>query len=258
VLDRNFILKYVHKLRNNIQIIPFLSQRITGDFVFVTGADSSHFKSALQLLSSLEEFESESKKVFYDLGLTSGEKSILKNKFNSVEYQNFNYSLYPAYFNIKKNAGEYAWKPVIIWDELQKHKCKVVWMDAGNIVYNNLNHLKKIICSHGFYSPISAQTVERWTHKRTLKYLNAPKSILAKRNLNGACVAFDYKNTRARELAKAWCECALNRDCIAPAGSNRTNHRQDQAVLSVLAYKMNLTEKLPEFKYGFTTHNDIG
>jgi hypothetical protein len=34
-----------------------------------------------------------------------------------------------------------------------------------------------------------------------------------------------------------WKACALDRDCIAPAGSSRQNHRQDQAVLSYLVHK---------------------
>jgi hypothetical protein len=44
------------------------------------------------------------------------------------------------------------------------------------------------------------------------------------------------RDGRYEELARPWYECALTRQCIAPDGSNRRNHRQDQAALTVLAY----------------------
>ena len=37
-----------------------------------------------------------------------------------------------------------------------------------------------------------------------------------------------------RDVVRPWRQCALVRDCIAPEGSNKTNHRQDQTALSVL------------------------
>jgi hypothetical protein len=36
---------------------------------------------------------------------------------------------------------------------------------------------------------------------------------------------------------REWCECTLRRECIAPEGSDRSNHRQDQAVFTILYYK---------------------
>lgn len=38
-----------------------------------------------------------------------------------------------------------------------------------------------------------------------------------------------------RMLARPWYECSITRQCIAPDGSSRKNHRQDQAALTVLA-----------------------
>jgi hypothetical protein len=49
---------------------------------------------------------------------------------------------------------------------------------------------------------------------------------------NGAVVAFDTKKTQ--HIIDEWYSCALNKDCIAPVGSNRSNHRQDQAILTYL------------------------
>jgi hypothetical protein len=60
-----------------------------------------------------------------------------------------------------------------------------------------------------------------------------------------------------RELINQWKACALTKECIAPAGSSRQNHRQDQAVLSVLAQQYDLTRKIPTKFYGFKIHQDI-
>jgi len=45
------------------------------------------------------------------------------------------------------------------------------------------------------------------------------------------------------------CECALRRECIAPEGSDRSNHRQDQAVLTILYCKY-------QEKYKFSDINE--
>ena len=52
---------------------------------------------------------------------------------------------------------------------------------------------------------------------------------------NGAIVGFDMR--AYEQVVKPWAECALKRECIGPLGSNRGNHRQDQAVLTVLLYQ---------------------
>ena len=44
---------------------------------------------------------------------------------------------------------------------------------------------------------------------------------------------------RYEDLARPWYECSLIRQCIAPNGSDRSNHRQDQAALTVLAILSN-------------------
>jgi hypothetical protein len=227
------------------------------DSVFVTGADSSHYKSLCQLLCSLLKYESKSKILVYDLGLTNTEINYININFSAIELRSFDYSKYPKYLNIKINAGEYAWKPVIVNNVMNEFKCTVCWLDAGNVVIEPLLKLKIITKKLGFYSPYSCGKISDWTHPKTLNYLNASESILNYINLNGACVSVDYSNKKANKLINTWATYALIKECIAPEGSGRHNHRQDQAVLTVLAYQSGLGQKMIKDYLGFKIHQDM-
>lgn len=229
--------------------------------VIITGSDSSHFKSLYQLLDSLAIYEKNTKIIIFDLGITFKEREIIKKKFPSFDLRKFDYSHYPAYFNIKLNAGEYAWKPVIINNVLNEFKTSVCWLDGGNKVTKPLTSLRKIIELYGFYSPFSKGIIADWTHPKTLESLGVldDKHLLKQRNLNGACVSANYNDVNVRFVIQKWSDCAKTKECIAPQGSSRENHRQDQAVLSTLVYKYipKIGKKMMFRKFGFKTHQDI-
>lgn len=125
----------------------------------------------------------------------------------------------------------------------------------------SLTSIRKIIELNGFYSPFSKGTISDWTHSKTLKFLGVSNNeyLLKQPNLNGACVSVNYNNINARNLIKKWSDCAKIKDCIAPEGSSRKNHRQDQAVLSVLVYKHipEIGKKMMFKKFGFKIHQDV-
>jgi Protein of unknown function (DUF1647) len=243
-----------------IELLPFLFSLANSEidnFVIVTGADSSHYKSLCQFLSSLFLHEPDIKAIVFDLGLMEAERQYLMDSFSSIDLRKFDYSQYPDYFNIKMNAGEYSWKPVILHDILNEFRCCVCWMDAGNLVTKPLFWLRRITNTLGMYSPRSSGLISDWTHPKTIEFLNAPNRLLHKPNLSGNCVAVNYRYCKVRDLVDQWKKCALTRECIAPKGSNRKNHRQDQAVLSVIAHQYGIAKGMPTRQYGFKVHQDI-
>jgi len=254
-------MKLVVEMKTVLLKLRLLFYRSKQKLVIVTGADSSHFKSLYQLLDSLDVYEKNTKTIVFDLGISTKERDVIKKKFPNFELRIFDYTQYPSYFNIKVNAGEYAWKPVIINDILNEFKTSVCWLDAGNVVVKPLINLRKIIEINGFYSPFSKGNISDWTHSKTLKYLGVSdnKYILKQLNLNGACVSVNYNEINSRRVIQKWSDCAKNKDCIAPKGSSRENHRQDQAVLSTLVYKHlpKIGKKMMYKKLGFKTHQDI-
>jgi Protein of unknown function (DUF1647) len=255
---KEIIIRLKYLLRR-IELIPFLfvPNSQDDDIVIVTAADSTHYKSLCQFLSSLFFHESDIRAVVFNLGLTESQVNHLKSAFPTADLRYFDFLKYPDYFDIKVNAGEYAWKPVILHDVLNEFKGCVCWMDAGNLIIKPLFWLRRITHRIGMYSPHSSGLIADWTHPKTLEHLNAANCLLKKPNLSGNCIAVDYHNRRARELVERWRSCALTKDCIAPAGSSRANHRQDQAVLSVIAHQVNITKGMPIRLYGFKVHQDI-
>ena len=122
----------------------------------------------------------------------------------------FDYSRYPPYFNIRINKGEYAWKPVIFSEVFEECRCSVGWFDAGNLLYEPLHWMRKVVQAKGFYSPLAKGTVAEWTHPATLAYLKAAPSISRMPNLAGYCVAANYYSPKARLFVERWKECALD------------------------------------------------
>jgi hypothetical protein len=225
-------------------------------FVLVTGADRTHYRSLGNLLRSAAKWEPDLRCIVYDLGLTPPQLSELSAEFPAREIRRFEYAKYPAYFDIRVNAGEYAWKPIIFSDVFNELQCSVCWFDAGNIVTGPLTLLRKTVQWTGFYSPIVKDTIEKWTHPKTLEILKVEDSIRKRPPLAGGCVAASYRFENARRFVQQWRECALEKECIAPAGSNRYNHRQDLSVLSILVYQMRLPLFMSSYKPGFIFQQD--
>jgi hypothetical protein len=208
----------------------------------VTGADITHEKSLLRLLESIQRFEPLAQTTVWDLGLSREAAETLAD-MASVDLRSFSFIGYPDYFDIRIQAGQYAWKPIIIRETRSDVKELLVWLDAGCLILGKLTWLRKICKTLGFFSPSSSGNLEKWTHPGTLRHLNFIQHPGRYNNVNGAVVAHQTNHTQAAELISEWAACAMERECIAPNGSSRSNHRQDQAVLSVLAIQRGFSGK---------------
>jgi hypothetical protein len=213
----------------------------------VTAASSNHFHCLKNLLHSLSVFESETHAIVFDLGLGPAELEELQR--GNCDVRRFPFEQYPPHLNITRHAGQYAWKPVIVADTLRETNGMVLWMDAGNLVLGSLDRIRSELARQGIYCPRSSGDIRKWTHPDTLRYLGASPSLLSHVNRNAAFVGLNAASPGARELAERWKVCALEVNCIAPSGSNRKNHRQDQAVLTILIYQF-------RDKYGWVLENE--
>jgi len=209
---------------------------------FVTGASSGKYYNYLRkLLNNLIQIKNSKnikiRIIVYNLGMNNYELNKI-NEYSNIILENFDFSKYPEHLSLKKYYGcncSYAWKPIIIYDVCEKYGGLVHWADTRNL-YSDFNNLIKILENDYIYSPISGGTVKKWTHPTCLKYMNGYK-YQDKKPRAGGIIAINYNINWIKKLIKEWRDLSLIKECIVPEGSNRDNHRQDQAVLTILYYK---------------------
>ncbi len=224
------------------------------DFLILTGSDSTHFNSLVNLLTSLSKYEKETKIEIYNLGLKDDEKNYLRENFNFMIID-FDFNKYPEFVSKRdefNKLGSYAWKPIIIHEQYQSRKENILWLDAGCLVNKKLKLIKNIILKNGFYSPQSSDNIKKWTHETTLSKLKVPESFYNRRNISGGICGFSKNFPKIQNLISDWYKYSLDEEIISPKGSSRINHRQDQALLSLLLHFYKLSKSTPR------THNIFG
>jgi hypothetical protein len=203
----------------------------------VTAASSNHFDV---LVAFLEDYKLKSNgqniPLFtYDIGLNATEVAYLRVNYPWTTLGTFNFTHYLPQYQEGVALREYAWKPIIVKEMLDTTTSAVLWLDSGNRLTRSdtVKALFSRIRRDGHITTTSGGTTKIWAHPKTLAFLNAPN--LNVRMCNAAIVGFDM---RAYDTVVApWAECASVPACLAPPGSSRANHRQDQSVLTVLLHK---------------------
>ena len=236
-------------------------RRVNQSLNIVTGADTSHAKSLLNLLKSVLNHEPNAQVTIWDLGLKEDELTSISKLSNSFEIRKFDFESHPKFMNIKVDAGHYAWKALIIEETMKSKKGILMWLDAGNVITGRLDLLKRVTISKGLFSPYSPGTIEQWTHPKTLGYMDCPSASLGSSNLASGLVSVLLSNENALSVIRKWKELSYDQDCIAPIGSNRSNHRQDQAVLTVLCEMRGFNKKgwyrILNLRYNVLIHQDV-
>lgn len=212
-----------------------LPRDFRGNKTIVSAVSANHFLALVQLLRRIKAHEPKTRVVVYDLGLTESVRQNITS-WQNVQLRTFNFADYPDYFRLAGDTrGEYAWKPVVVLDVLQEFGGLVLWLDSGNLIRRPLDRTWNDIAAAGAYSSRTPGDIRTWTHAGTLEFLKVMGSLLGAGNCNGAMVGFNANHARAvATVARRWRACALEKACIAPEGSSRANHRQDQAALTVM------------------------
>jgi len=208
----------------------------------ITGATSDHLELMKKLLRSVRQFHpTDVELVAWDLGLTAEERTGLMEEFDGLHVRVFDYSKYPAYYNIKVAAGEYAWKPALIRLTRQEFGQRTyLWLDAGDRIQEPLTKLFQFIGGKGFFSNATHGTVARWTYPSVFDGLDPRfEGYKGLRMRNGAIIGFNERLAWVRELMNLYAGWAATKEIIAPEGSSRTNHRQDQSCLTLLYWDYN-------------------
>ena len=220
------------------------------NIIFVTAAEKNYFNQLESLLKSYYKYLS-NQLIVYDIGLDKNQIKYLKDNFENLNIIKFQFNKYPKfigeYFDDK--LGNYAWKPIIVNQVMQLYKSKVVWLDAGNLITKKIIFLKIALTASGIVVPTSSNTIQDWTHPKTIEYIGINEKYLNSNNYASGLIGFDYNSKKAKNISELWNKFSQIQDCISPKGSSRINHRQDQAVLTLLLYKYFFTSSFKKFIY---------
>ena len=203
----------------------------------ITAFDDSHFLTGVEFIRSALLWAPGANIHVWDLGLSPANREFLDRNSSVLSVIDFPFEDFPDFFSMTRPGGNMGWKPALLWQEAADFRGHLIWMDAGNRLIGPIDRLLWLAKGYGFYSPFSSGTVADWTHPMTLQGLGVPDPHLKRRNLHGAISVWDVGSTWARSLLNDWHRAALSRDLLCPAGSDRSNHRRDQALLTCLAYR---------------------
>jgi hypothetical protein len=220
------------------------------DIVFVTAAEKNYFNQLILLINSYYKHIN-NQFIVYDIGLDKKQSRYLEDNHKNIILKKFQFDQYPKFLGeyVDGKLGNYAWKPVIIDEVLKQSKSKVVWLDAGNLITRKIRFLKIALTTYRIIVPSSSNTIKDWTHPKTIEYIGIQNNILNKKNFASGLVGFDHNFKEARNISELWSELSQIQECISPKESSRLNHRQDQAVLTLLLYKYLYKGNLKRFMH---------
>ena len=227
----------------------------------VTGSDNFFYSSLLQLIENINKYENNSNLIVYDLGLNKYQLEELRIKYPKLVIRKFNFEEYPTFISLRdehNKLGQYAWKSIILKKELNENTEPVIWFDTGNLIKKRLTYLRIIISAYGFYSPLSDGTIYKWTHEGSIDLLEVDDSTLKKRNLTGGIVGVNKNFPKVISLINKWEEYCRIENYIAPKGSSRENHRQDQSLLSILKYQKKVISPKMKKNFGLVVNQNPG
>lgn len=228
------------------KIFGFLSSRVLVDrspYCISTACDALYFDACMNcLIPSLAEYEKQTKIVFWDLGLEDAQKSLLLNALPNLEIRKFDFDKYPEYY---RDLASFAWMSVCVGELMQDSSLpdKLIWLDTRDVIIKPLYSTKQLINLYGFYSPYSSTSIKALTYPTVLKLFTTLEGrirscdISNKQMLNTAVMGFSRKSSFAQSIVWEWMQLSRIKDMIQPSGSDRSNHRQDQSLLSLIYYE---------------------
>lgn len=230
--------------------------------IIITGSCFRHYFSLRQFQNHIQYFINNNDTVYLcNLGLTDKQWRFIKSrplkKKENFKYIDIDLSKYPPHV---KNLQSYAFKAACFKEIIIKNNFteNIIWLDSATIVYENVRTLDNIIEVNEIYSPYSAETIQKYCHHLTIERMLYSNG-LDKTMRAGGCIGIKLSSSVGKNFLDDFINYCLKKDVIIPAGSNKSNHRQDQSVLSILyweyqsCYNFNILDSWNGCSY----HNNI-
>ena len=218
------------------------------EYLIVSGCNDNYIFTMIDFIEKYKENNLVfNNLIIYDYGLNENNlNKIIKYKTTyGFKIVKFDYSNYPEHVNLDKYTGfqcNYAFKPISIYNTCRENpNKKIIWMDCANrFNSNSINDILNILQNQSIYSPIccKAGSIESMElhHINTIIHFKLKDDIHLIPQRTSGLFGVDYSSVCGKNIVNDWYNCSLNKNIIAPEGSSRNNHRQDQSVLTILMY----------------------
>eukprot|EP00501_MAST-03F_sp_TOSAG23-6_P000719 GSMAST32.ASY1.ANO1.747.1 assembled CDS len=166
--------------------------------------------------------------VVYDLGLPAQLATRIRYLWKWVILKSFPFEDYPPHV---RDLSNFAWKPIVMHMALIQYP-SIIFLDSGVEVVGPLAKIDASIHSKGHWFVSQEGLHTDWKCCGKVLELTHPKTILElqtdAKTIGGDAIMC------AGGLQGYTRDCAHRLACIAPTGSNSSNHRFDQSVFSIL------------------------
>ncbi|KAL3810788.1 hypothetical protein ACHAXA_006432 [Cyclostephanos tholiformis] len=217
---------------------PYANSTVEGGGIvpltIVTGANSPFFGALRNLVGSVRYWcpPSRCRIAVFNLGLTDDEIN------ESRAWCGVRVHWSDGYHGADPNT--YAFKPNAIYEAVTvRYGGAVLWLDAGSTVTGRIYDavVPHMLDEGAFLVQGQDLNMVPWVHPLMFEYLGANASDFDhKHSYSGNTVGFVNDSETSNAILPPWRDCASDSRCISPPGSDKGNHRYDQAALSVIAY----------------------
>ena len=204
--------------------------------IVLSAADCRFFRSLWQFLLSAERtglFKICAWRV-YDLGLYQHQLQRLGRRFRWCEFVRFDFNQYPDHVGLASNS--YAWKPIIIADNLTNSVASVFWFDSATILLTMLKRPLSIVEKHGIWTLKSKSPLYSKCDPRVLEALKVPVMVQHLPERAAGALGFNPQHPATVQLAMDWKRHALVQEHIVPDNA-ASYHKQDQAIFNCLLFR---------------------
>jgi len=213
----------------------------------ITATNSPYFESLLGLISSIHKFGYDlvDRIIVYDIGLDNSEINILKGleKVDVIQFTEEEKNLHPEFLVGKSHV----YKNYCL-QHASKFSENVLWVDSGACFINNFDEIFEKINSEEIFFVGDIHLNKTYTHDECVSIMNATEEELMSNQLWSGLVGFK-SGGKYQELIDLSSEFSLTPNCC---NGNHQNHRHDQSILSILAYRYNCPQNDID-RYGYWT-----
>ncbi|CAF2053808.1 unnamed protein product [Rotaria magnacalcarata] len=210
--------------------------------VFVLACDQSFFNELQGAIHTLNTYWPDHKIAFYNLGITSDQEELLREKCKRCTIIKFPFSDIEDYALYVGTLRFYSFKPFVIQDALRRYGTIIYGDSSIRFKSNSFNPVLIDNYIRGFaVRELPNHYLSCFTRTGTFGWFNQSYSQFDEIYMSEANFLVVTDTFLTRLIMKAWLTCALEPECIMALGSksncrgsSTTYHRYDQSAMVII------------------------